>query len=114
MTAHAMLFTEELPFRDTNIGWGLFIVEQSSAAKVEENDTLVFKNVASADIRILSMRSATGQVVNCDTKSTSSGDTTFTVDHQEVNTNKRAFGTLIDGDAETSITGLVLARHVGG
>ena len=111
MADHPMLFTEEIPTRGTNAGWKLFIVEQATAAALAENDTLTFPNIAIADIRILSMRGDTGQVVNFDTKAASGANARFTVDHQDAASSKFVFGTLATGAIATSCQGMVLARR---
>jgi hypothetical protein len=110
MADHPMVYAEEIPTRGSNSGWKLFRVEQATASAVADNDTISFPNTAIANIQILSLRSATGQVVNCDALADASGSARFTVDHPDAATSKHTFGTLATGAAATSIAGLVMVR----
>ena len=111
MTDHPMKFVEEIPTRGTNSGWKLWVVEQATPAALADNDTLTFPDIAIADIRIICMYGATGQVVNFDTLAASGVNARFTVDHPDAATNKHVFGTLATGAVATSCSGLVLAKR---
>ena len=110
MADHPMNFVSEVPSAPaTNEGLKLWVVEQATDAAVNDNDTLTFPQTR--EVRIISIVSATGQVVNFDTKVVGANDIKFTVDHSEAAASKKVFGTLATGTAETSVKGLVLARR---
>lgn len=111
MADHPMNFTQILNVPATNDGFKLWLVEQAADASVLDNDTLTFTGTSKDDMRILSISSATGQVVNFDAVADVSGSARFTVDHPEAAASKHTFGTLASGTAETSVKGLVLARR---
>ena len=113
-----MKYTGEIPMAATNAGYKLYVVEQSTAGAVAENDTISFPNTTITDCFVITMRSATGQIMNFDTAAdvAATGSAPkyarFTVDHQDAATNKHVFGTLATGALATSVRGLVLARKI--
>ena len=112
MADHPMKFVEEIPMRGSNSGWKLWVVEQTTAAALADNDTLTFPDMGIADIRIVSMYGSTGQVVNFDALAASGVNARFTVDHPDAATNKHTFGTLATGAIATSCAGIVLAKRL--
>ena len=116
-----MKITAELNSAGGSSGWGVYVVEQSTDAAVAENDTITFPGLLIGDCYIISMTSATGQVMNFDTKAnvaesagSSNRGARYTVDHQEVAASKHQFGTLADGGLPTSVKGLILAKNFKG
>ena len=94
----------------TNDGFKLYYVEQATAAAVADNDTLTFTGIPLVNLKVLSFRSATGQVVNFDAATTTGGSAVLTVDHPDAASSKHTFGTLATGAAATSVSGLALIK----